>query len=378
MKRRLAVVIAAAGIVAAQAQVYVPARIGVGDYRLGTAPYSSTGIVETGFGTTYYRGSGAVARDPRLIYSCGHMVYDSGRWAQVFNFRRAYTGASAPTSFSAARGYRTLSGYTPNSYDDKFQYDFCIAYAASGSSFGPAIGYYENASTSLRGSGSKMILGYPASLDYNNADGGHFMHQTGPFTWPFSAELGWYYGINNVTTGGGNSGGPVLVHDGSSWRLAGVLVSGGVNSYYSGIYALGPDAKTASDLSLGVTPTLTDTTRTSSSAAGIPDGWPVYSSRAFDFTGVPSSTVRATFSLAIDAARRADIDAFVRSPSGRVRVIATSSTTGTGANLYVSNSDLSSTFASDNASGVWRLFFRDAIRSNASRFVSATLKLSSR
>lgn len=378
MKRGLSLLLALAGTVSVHAQVYAPSPLAAGDYRLGTAPYSSTGLVETAFGSNYYRGSGAVARDPRLIYSCGHMVYDNGRWAQIFEFRRAYTSATAPSSFTSARGYRTLSGYTPNAYDDKFQFDFCIAYAAAGSTFGPAIVAYDNASSALRGAGTKMILGYPATLDFNGANGGHFMHQTGPFNWTFRQELGWYYGIENVTTGGGNSGGPVLVHDGTAYRLAGVLVSGGVNSYYSGIYALGPDAKTAADLALGATPALSNSTRSSTTAAAISDGWLTYSSRSFDFTGVPSTTVRATFSLAIDAARRADIDAFVRSPSGRVRVIASSSRTGSGANLYVNGADLSSTFASDNASGVWRLYFRDAIRSNASRFVSATLSLASR
>jgi hypothetical protein len=62
----------------------------------------STGLLESFVAGDWYRGSGVVARDSRLIYSCAHLFYESREWATDYNFYRANHSAGYPDESTAA------------------------------------------------------------------------------------------------------------------------------------------------------------------------------------------------------------------------------------------------------------------------------------
>ncbi len=227
------------------AQVSVPKR--VGNSVAGGAPYASTGIVETRFGQSYFRGSGAIARDSRLIFTAAHVGFDRGRWADEVAIALGWNGASdaPPSRYLSMRGYRFFSSYATHvaqygsDSDEAFNTDFLVGFATQylGNAVGVragGAGYLANASI------QKFILGYPSERDFDGVNGYYYMHRTGPFSTPFTPLLDAYYDVQNVSTGSGNSGGPVFETSSGSAMLAGILVSGTDRS--AGVYAIDPPA----------------------------------------------------------------------------------------------------------------------------------------
>src|SRR5688572_7245907 len=82
-------------IPAASAQTY-PHRVQQAD--LSSAPHNSTGLLFAEVGNYTYRGSAAVARDERLLYSCAHVLYDEGVWATTGRFARVWHDTDSPTN----------------------------------------------------------------------------------------------------------------------------------------------------------------------------------------------------------------------------------------------------------------------------------------
>jgi len=152
---------------------YFPSPIFPGQPTLQVHPYSSVGYIESKFGRSWYSGSGAVASDPRLIYSCAHLFSDIGVWASQVKFSRQYSAIKKPSpkQFAATRGYRLLSGYTPNYFDYQFEKDFAIVFGGLQSSFGPALPKHPELEEALLSESPKMILGYPSYRDYDYASG---------------------------------------------------------------------------------------------------------------------------------------------------------------------------------------------------------------
>lgn len=251
----------------AEARVTIPQKLG--QTAVAQAPYSSTGLVETQIGRSYYRGSGAVARDPRLVFSCAHTAFDRGRWADVVRIAVAYNGASdaLPSRYTALRGYRVFSSYASNvsqfgdDSDQAFNTDFLVGFHTD--ALGPVVSAHaDGAPFLLNGGVQKMIVGYPAVRDFDGADGGFFMHRTGPFSHAFTREFDAYLGVQSVSTGEGNSGGPVFEMSGGTPILAGVLVSGTRRS--AGVYAIdGPAWELSNNAltALGETPPPTSSTK---------------------------------------------------------------------------------------------------------------------
>lgn len=298
-------------------------------------------------------------------------------------FRRAWDSGFFPDDSGTvfARGYYVFSGYTgtrKRGYD--FDLDFSVAYARAGESFGPAAlalnaagpedpdGLENLTSATLQ----KTILGYPRYLDFSFADGAYYMHQTGPFTGAgpslqaFSQEWGSYYGIDFLSTGPGNSGGPVLVKKDGEWLLAGILVSGTETS--AGIYAIDSHARSLANSALAAAAADTaDSGGTVSSATArlnrpvvLPDGGSRYASLKVTFKGVAGLVTGVLLDLHITAAKRGDLDAYVRSPTGRVYVIASADPAVTGSDLVLDDRDISGAFSRTNPNGTWRVFIRDS------------------
>lgn len=352
-------------------------------------PYSSAGYLRTYVGKETFSGSAAVAQDPRLLFSCAHVMLEKGRWAGLVGFRRAWNAEFSPDDAGTvfARGYYVFSGYTGSKkrgYD--FDLDFSVSYAKAGEVFGPsALGLNEGPSGDPDGLGNltstsvpKLILGYPAYLDYNLRDGYYYMHQTGPF---YGAGPGGdafypiylaYYGIDYVSTGPGNSGGPVLVWKDSAWRLAGILISGAYDS--AGIYAIDSYAKSIANSALAAAASdAGDVGANTFTAAAklkkplvLADGGKKYSSLKVGFSRIPGATTKVLLDLDITAPKRGDLDAYVRSPAGRVYVVASADPGVSGSDLVLDDHDISAAFSRTNPNGKWEVFVRDS-RFNGSR-----------
>lgn len=218
-------------------QVY-PQRVGAGS--LGQLPFAATGLVETKVGAGYYRGSGAVARDSRLVFTCAHVAFDNGTWASNIGIAPGWNARSDTSNYIPMRGWRFFSNYASSAMvDDEspetFNLDFLVAYRNE--PIAPVVEARQDGAPYLTNRNiGKMVVGYPSRRDYDQVDGGFYMHQTGPFTGAYSREYDAYFSIDGASTGTGNSGGPVFENSAGRWILAAILVSGTRNSM--GVYSM--------------------------------------------------------------------------------------------------------------------------------------------
>lgn len=363
----------------AQAANY-PLRVNPAD--LSSAPYSSTGLLFSEIGLSSFRGSAVIARDSRLLYTCAHVLYDNGRWSTDNTFARAWHDADAPAPHEmvSLRGYRYYASYSGSYSSASYDLDFAVGYRTLSTSFGPALGWYPDGGPVLRSTAAtKLILGYPARRDYDRTPGYYYQHYTGTFTAGLRQSFGAYHTLNGLSTGGGNSGGPVLVNHGGTYFLAGILVSGSSSSV--GVHALDSSANsmaTGALAAMGVSvPTVT---KTASNRAGftLPDATRTYSRRTLSLSGLPASTTAARLSLRIDTPRRGDLDVYLRSPSGRIRWVKAHQSGENNDHLILSNVSYTATFSGYNPNGTWSLYMRDYYARQRAVFRHASLTVTAR
>lgn len=329
----------------------------------------STGYIQSEVNGGWFRGSGVVTRDSKLIYSCGHVFYEDGIWATDHVFHRAYHSRDTPYQENGAspRGFRYFSAYSTNvdaygtASSQAYTYDFTILY---GDGFGPAVGWWDNGAEALKSNRWKNIVGYPSVVDYTGEEGYGYQHNTDWFSNRSKSIRAPYHLFDGVSTGGGNSGGPVFVWDDATdkYYLGGILVSG--EATVAGVYALNDSSQSMSDSALGLEPV----TRTFSNtrATAIPDGKATYTTRSLQVSGFNGNVDQLRFSIAIKTARRGDLDVYLRSPSGRIQWVSKKS--GSRASgLRLNNTNYSATFKGAAANGNWQLRVRDSVRGNRAR-----------
>jgi alpha-tubulin suppressor-like RCC1 family protein len=208
------------------------------------SPYQFVGMIMTSDPNLYF-GSGVVVGNSKLVISCAHVPFNatSLTWSTDNLWYRAYEGSSMPTpaagqvlrSYWKFASYASMvSAHTSDSLE-AFAVDFTAYYAYE--NLGPGCaGFWYDGQSALVNSASKAILGYPIGL-YSNGDWRQFlMHETGPFS--LSAAQYWnsFNEIVGVSTGPGNSGGPVFVTNEASLtdadqglRFSAVLISLGTD-----------------------------------------------------------------------------------------------------------------------------------------------------
>lgn len=346
----------------------------------------ATGYLSSSVGVQNWRGSAVVARHSQLLYSCAHVIWDNGQWATANNikFHRAYHSSVVPNDQNGAsvRGYRYFTGYTPAANIDKdtpaaFTHDFVIMY--SNSALGTATRYFATSGGSwMLSSARKEILGYPASIHYTNADGYHYQHTTGAFYNAAYQDYYNYYRIVGVSTGPGNSGGPVFVRDGSGYDgLAAILVSGTSDGTRCGVrimdgtaYSMGTNALADLGYDVRIRDTLTNKRK-----LRLKDGNRRFQKRTVNARGFIGNVYSVQFSTKIRAANRGDLDVYLKSPSGRIKWISRNKG-GRANNLKVKNQNLTGAFRGLAANGQWGLYMRDEIRGGKSTFVNFSLSLS--
>jgi hypothetical protein len=217
----------------------------------------SVGLLETEVRNGSYRGSATVVRDERLLYSCAHIVYDRGTWANDYTFHLAWhdrrfpakrLGAS-PRGFHYFTRYARAARYTNGESNASFAADFTVFYGNQ--SFGPASPVQENSGPLLRTTRGKRIIGYPAQIDFTRARGYSYQHNTGWFPNAARRIRGGFHDFSGVSTGTGNSGGGIFLRDPYTGGdlFAGVLVSGGYRN--AGVVAMDASTRRLADDALG-------------------------------------------------------------------------------------------------------------------------------
>lgn len=379
LRLRHLVALGTAFVTLSQAANY-PLRVAPSD--LSEAPYNSTGLLFSTIGPDTYRGSAVVARDPRLLYTCAHIFYDAGRWATDNVVAIGWNSETPPedSEMVALPGYRHYASYAGSNRSADYDLDFSVAYRNIDTAFGPALGYYEEGGPALRSTATtKLVLGYPARRDRDGVSGKYYQHYTGTFTAGMRQSFGAYHTLGGYSTGGGNSGGPVLVNYAGEYYLAGILVSG--SSSVIGVHALDAGASSIAKNALadmGVpVPTVTKIAK-NTSAFTLPDKARSYSSRTLTLSSMPASATSVRFSLRINTPRRGDLDVYLRAPSGRVRWIKTHKAKENTDNLVVSNANYTSTFSGYDPNGTWRIYMRDYYAKQRAVFKTASLTVTSR
>lgn len=346
---------------------------------LTTAPYNSTGLLFTQFGADNYRGSASVARDARLLYTCAHVIYDDGIWTTTGEFARGWSQQSRPTSADLVglRGYRYFAAYSGGNSARAFSQDFAIGFRDHRTNFGPVLPVLSNGSAALRDYFvTKLIVGYPAEIEYTGARGYYYMYRTGPYYEPMEQIRGSYHTVNGVSTGGGNSGGPVLAWTNGTYSLAGILISGRYNG--AGVYGINKAANSMADTLIAAfdfsnSGTVKEKTATNQKATRLPDASRKYTVRNLKVSKLGSTAVSTTLNLSITTSFRGDIDVYVRAPSGRIHWVHQHALNQPGRNLVLKNADYRYVFYGSDPNGVWNLYMRDFYRGDSASFKKASL-----
>jgi hypothetical protein len=338
-------------------------------YSKRTLVDESTGYLESYVAGDWYRGSGVIVRDPKLIYSCGHLFYENGVWATDYIFYRAYHKGYSPDPAEGAppRGFRYFTTYSNNvevyggNSARAFAYDFTVFYGTE--PFGTAVGWWSDGGQVLRSERSKRIVGYPSRIEYTGAPGYYYQHATDWFSKPASQTQGAYHSFSKVSTGTGNSGGPVFVWEGGDYYLGGILVSGSDST--AGVYALNDSSHSMASAALG----LKSLTRTfgNTDARLLPDASSTYVTRATTASGFSETITGLKFNLSVATQRRGDLDIYLRSPTGRIRWVNKQSTDSAD-NVELTNADYTGRFRGYAPNGTWKLKMRDAVAGTRARF----------
>ena len=243
-----------AGTISAVAQPKTANPVEIDPEVIGKEPYRFNGAVLSEVG----RGSGFCAWNRHTFFSAAHVVYNPGEtldtkgewleppiWAPTIN---AATLAGAKTIPS--RGYYRWTAYgdfadkTGSNSEKTFSQDAILAYAFKGVIPGKPASLNLNGLKDLQKKKSALITGYPAINAYLEQEiTGFFLHETGPVVIPYTQTEENYLETSLVTTGPGNSGGPIWTRKKSNgkWQAAGILISGLPSE--AGVYAFSSNTR---------------------------------------------------------------------------------------------------------------------------------------
>jgi len=359
---------------------------------LTTDPYVHNGLVLTDAG----RGSGFVAEDQHLFFSAAHVVYDETTgWGAPPVFIQGNHG-DVPDEKAAiqSRGYFRLNSYARLAEDFGMEWKATyskdvlmgFAFEAFYSATPPKInmrGYAD-----LRRDNLTFITGYPAEINYTGESGGNFLHTTAPEFIRFDGGFGNYVTTTHLSTGPGNSGGPVWRQDRrGNWEAVGVLVSG--LTAETGVYGFTRDARqflNAVKPLLRVPMWRMRPARGTSFSNGfysmprprrIPDGRPSWTRIPLRVAYFPNDgeVSKVVLNLKVDTDDRSDLVVRLIAPGGTYVELFSLEDPGQ-SDLVFTNKDLSSEFAGLTPNGNWQLYIQDRIKGDRATVSQFELEIS--
>ncbi|MEZ5330328.1 MAG: CARDB domain-containing protein [Verrucomicrobiales bacterium] len=216
------------------------------------APYRYVGILRKESGST---GSATVIKYPKVLLTAAHVIYDEdGNLDTLPRWFNRYHGTTAPDYDAGTElyGHRRFNNYVNylqggGAKNDKeaFDYDTASVFGFENMAGGGTAAFHSDGKSLLTSiTKDKRVVGYPVTLYSDDGDSprplpanddDHYkMHTTSPVSHRFWKVTGTddYYtatgqidSVAKLVSAPGNSGGPVFVKDGDTWKAAGVFVS---------------------------------------------------------------------------------------------------------------------------------------------------------
>jgi subtilisin-like proprotein convertase family protein len=354
------------------------------------APYRFNGVVLT----ENARGSGFCAWHPKTFFSAAHVVFGDTAWTPPPYWVPAQNSAQVDADDAIlSRGYYRWIEYgdlavNPGS-DTAFRRDVMLGFAFKKLIAGTPAKINRNGEEDLRKKIPTMITGYPAKNAYfEESISGYFLHQTGPTITPYQTYEGKALTSTLVTTGPGNSGGPIWTKNSKKeWIAAGVL-TGGLPSE-AVIYAFSKDIDS---FTRAVAPVIRKNKGTPIAANGvtassfffahnedtrIPDGVQKWTSFRFgvDKFGSGATVTKVKLSLEINTGHRGDLQVILEGPGGYQALVHNENAAGKN-NLIFRDRDFTASFAEIEADGYWYLRVQDRIAGDKAMLKSAVLEIS--
>ena len=346
------------------------------------------------------RGSGFCAWSNKTFFSAAHVLYNEGLWgAPPIWYPKANAAELVEKTAIPSRGYYRWTEYATlaaanTAEQEEFGRDVILAFALEKVIKGKPATLNLNGAEDLREKTRTLITGYPARNMYRDEPiEGHFLHKTGPLITTYEKFARNALTTTLVTTGPGNSGGPIWTRNTKSkWVAAGVLV-GGLPSE-SVVYAFSDDTNS---LLRAVTPVIqrkigapvkdgkigsTSTFFPYNQSTKIPDGRHQWTSFRIPVNTFPlgSKVKSAKLSLNIRTAHRGDLQVMLSAPIGLptdvMRGLLVHNEGGADANnLVLKNEDYSETFAGADANGQWILRVQDRLVGDIATLKSIVLEI---
>jgi hypothetical protein len=357
---------------------------------IGEDPYRFNGVVVSEVG----RGSGFCAWNSRTFFSAAHVVCEEGKWTSPpLWYGAVHADTLDPEAEVQSRGYFRWRAYSELlalngvTHPKTFGKDVILAYALTDLVEGNPAEIDLKGSKNLRSVNPVMITGYPAEIDYTQESNSYFLHQTGPVALKFRNEANGYLATTLISTGPGNSGGPVWSQTaGNPWRAAGILVSGLPGE--AGVYPFSGDVKS---LTRSATPVVHDVPSKPVTVAGvhrssfvfpmtkakrIPDGVAKWTSFAFGVSQFPkeAKVTKVLISLDIDTTHRGDLIVLLQGPEGAFAQLALEEG-GSEQDLVLVDKDVSNFFAGIPANGRWSLRVQDRLKGDIATVNSIFLEI---
>ena len=357
---------------------------------IDSAPYRFNGVVRAGD----FRGSGFCAWNKRAFFSAAHVLYGEDHWLEAPTWYPAYHATSLDETMGIqSRGYYRWANYAnlvawQTESQKDFGRDVILAFAFKDFIKGSPAGLNLNGSTDLKRKIKTLITGYPADNLYVGDDiEGYFMHQTGPAVTPYRTFSGRALTTTLITTGHGNSGGPIWTKDGKTrWRAAGVLV-GGLPSE-SVVYAFSSDVKALTRAATPVTQRKIESSNTIGSvdasslffsyrkSVKIPDGKHSWTSFHMEVDEFPEFSTVKTIKLSLDirTGHRGDLQVILEGPGG-VQALVHNEQGADKRNLIIDSRDLTDAFAGLDPNGEWFIRVQDRLVGDISTLKSILLEI---
>jgi subtilisin-like proprotein convertase family protein len=392
---------------------------------IGQEPYRFNGLVlnyeqPTATTTTTAarltsRGTGFCAWNRQVFFSAAHVVFQPDEdpaikglwlsppvWAPTVN-AADLDGAVQIQSrgYYRWRAYGDMSRTIGTSNLPTFGKDAILAYALTPLIPGSPAKLNLNGFADLQKKRSILITGYPAVNSYREQlIDGFFLHQTGPTVRPFSKGAGNALQNTLLSTGPGNSGGPVWTRKNASspWRAAGIMV-GGLPSEAT-VYAFAANTKSFLN---AVKPVLKRKIGQPVFVSGvtsstvffpvrpnklIPDGASTPTVFSIPVRGFAAFDTLDTLklSLTIKTKHRGDLIGRLVAPSGATSLIYANLFTENGADaddiIYrdfdlkaLLPQDLEDAFKATPPNGIWKFYITDRLKKDRARVKNITLEI---
>jgi subtilisin-like proprotein convertase family protein/V8-like Glu-specific endopeptidase len=356
------------------------------------APYRFNGAVTTPLA----RGSGFVAWNKRAFFSAAHVVYSpTTGWGAPPVWHRVphQLDQLEDEDGIQSRGYYRWKTYSTmvdigGLAGKAFSKDVILGFAFQDLIPGTPAALDLRAFTNLRTAKNTLITGYPAENLYLDQEiEGYFLHETGPALTTYKVDFGKCLTTTLLTTGGGNSGGPVWIGDNKgTWKAGGILV-GGMRSE-SFIYAFSSEVNS---LTRAVAPMVKPTMTAPISVNGvgatsfffpmtrakkIPDGVHRWTDFRFNVARFEQTgrVTKVKLSLDVDTPHRGDLLILLQGPGG-VYTIVHNEEGASADDLVLTDKDFTNRFVGMYPNGNWMIRVQDRLKGDVATVKSIVLEI---